>query len=77
MPAWDCQPYDRVSPNPGVAAQRMTALARLALTRGAPNGRGSGDDGQCADPARARPRSSLARPGYSVAPGNVLEMETS
>src|SRR5271166_4272702 len=33
FPAWDCQPYDRVSPSPAVAAQRMTALARLARTR--------------------------------------------
>ena len=33
FPAWDCQPYDRVSPTPAVAAQRMTALARLARTR--------------------------------------------
>ena len=35
LPAWDCQPYDRVSPNAAIAAQRMTALARLARTRGA------------------------------------------
>ena len=34
LPAWDCQPYDRVSPNVAVAAERMTALAKLALTRG-------------------------------------------
>jgi transcription-repair coupling factor (superfamily II helicase) len=29
LPAWDCLPYDRVSPSPGVAAQRCAALARL------------------------------------------------
>ncbi len=29
FPAWDCQPYDRVSPNAAIAAQRMTALSRL------------------------------------------------
>src|SRR5688572_4936259 len=34
LPAWDCLPYDRVSPSPGVAAQRCAALARLAA-RGA------------------------------------------
>ena len=34
LPAWDCQPYDRVSPNAAIAAQRMTALARLARARG-------------------------------------------
>jgi transcription-repair coupling factor (superfamily II helicase) len=30
FPAWDCLPYDRIGPSPGVAAQRMTTLARLA-----------------------------------------------
>src|ERR1700761_6924636 len=30
LPAWDCLPYDRVSPSPGVAAQRCAALARMA-----------------------------------------------
>src|ERR687898_928830 len=29
FPAWDCLPYDRGSPHPGVVAQRMTALSRL------------------------------------------------
>ena len=33
FPAWDCQPYDRVSPNTSVTAQRMTTLARLARSR--------------------------------------------
>lgn len=30
LPAWDCQPYDRVSPNAEIAARRMDALSRLA-----------------------------------------------
>ena len=30
FPAWDCLPYDRVSPNPDVAAARMATLAALA-----------------------------------------------
>src|SRR5438552_16779138 len=30
FPAWDCLPYDRVSPHAGIAAQRMTTLSRLA-----------------------------------------------
>ncbi len=29
IPAWDCLPYDRVSPNPEIVAHRMTSLARL------------------------------------------------
>ncbi|WP_158670169.1 hypothetical protein, partial [Bradyrhizobium guangdongense] len=27
FPAWDCQPYDRVSPHGGILAQRLTTLA--------------------------------------------------
>jgi transcription-repair coupling factor (superfamily II helicase) len=34
LPAWDCLPYDRVSPNPGISARRMATLA--ALARGLP-----------------------------------------
>src|SRR3977135_439981 len=34
FPAWDCLPYDRVSPHAGVVAQRMTALSRLARVKG-------------------------------------------
>ena len=30
FPSWDCLPYDRIGPSPGVAAQRMAALALLA-----------------------------------------------
>ncbi len=29
LPAWDCLPYDRVSPNPAITAQRMQTLATL------------------------------------------------
>ena len=30
LPAWDCLPYDRVSPNAGVVARRLNVLAKLA-----------------------------------------------
>ena len=30
FPAWDCLPYDRVSPNPEIVAQRIATLAALA-----------------------------------------------
>jgi transcription-repair coupling factor (superfamily II helicase) len=29
LPAWDCLPYDRTSPNPDIMARRLDALARL------------------------------------------------
>jgi len=35
FPGWDCLPYDRVSPNPDIAAARMATLA--ALAQGMPN----------------------------------------
>jgi transcription-repair coupling factor (superfamily II helicase) len=34
LPAWDCLPYDRISPNPGLSAARLATLA--ALARGLP-----------------------------------------
>ncbi len=30
FPAWDCLPYDRVSPNPAVVSERIASLARLS-----------------------------------------------
>jgi transcription-repair coupling factor (superfamily II helicase) len=36
FPAWDCLPYDRVSPNPEIGAQRMATLAALAQGLAAP-----------------------------------------
>ncbi|HEY4343407.1 MAG TPA: transcription-repair coupling factor [Parvibaculum sp.] len=30
FPAWDCLPYDRVSPNPDIVSRRMATLSRLA-----------------------------------------------
>lgn len=35
-PAWDCLPYDRVSPSPRVLAARMAALSFLAARRAGP-----------------------------------------
>lgn len=33
LPAWDCVPYDRVSPNPEIASRRIAALAQLAINK--------------------------------------------
>ena len=30
LPAWDCLPYDRVSPRPDIVAERVSTLARIA-----------------------------------------------
>ena len=37
FPAWDCLPYDRVSPNPDISAARMAALAGLVFADDALN----------------------------------------
>ena len=38
FPAWDCLPYDRLSPHPDIVAERLTSLAKLATAKkpGAP-----------------------------------------
>jgi transcription-repair coupling factor (superfamily II helicase) len=36
FPAWDCLPYDRVSPNPEIVAERVATLTRLAEATPAP-----------------------------------------
>jgi len=73
FPAWDCLPYDRVSPHAGGVAQRMTALSRLT--------RVTGRDKPTvllttvnAALQRVPPREFVATHALSVAPGNVLGM---
>ena len=56
FPAWDCLPYDRVSPHAGVVAQRMTALARLARVKGPRPAVDPAHHRQCRAPARAGAR---------------------
>ncbi|MCR9256035.1 MAG: transcription-repair coupling factor [Alphaproteobacteria bacterium] len=36
IPAWDCLPYDRVSPNPEVASRRLDGLVRAAFLKAGP-----------------------------------------
>jgi transcription-repair coupling factor (superfamily II helicase) len=74
FPAWDCQPYDRVSPHGAIVAQRMTVLSRLARVKGREK------------PAvvlttvnaalqRVPARDLIGKQALSAAPGNVLGME--
>ncbi|MGA8865312.1 MAG: hypothetical protein WB444_16050, partial [Gallionella sp.] len=73
FPAWDCLPYDRVSPHATVVAQRMMALARLARVKGRER------PAVLLTPVnailqRVPPRETLARQSLSAAPGNLLAM---
>jgi transcription-repair coupling factor (superfamily II helicase) len=73
FPAWDSQPYDRVSPNAAAVAQRMTALSRLVRVKG--------HDRPSillttinAALQRLPAREFVATHALSVAPGNVVGM---
>jgi transcription-repair coupling factor (superfamily II helicase) len=75
FPAWDCQPYDRVSPHGGILAQRLTTLARLA--------RLTGSDKPLivlttvnAIVQRVPARDAVAAQALSVAPGNIVPMDS-
>src|SRR5690348_17862095 len=74
FPAWDCLPYDRVSPNAAVVAQRMTALSRLVRVKGR-------DKPSIllttvnAALQRVPAREFVTTHALSVAPGNVLGMQ--
>jgi transcription-repair coupling factor (superfamily II helicase) len=73
LPAWDCQPYDRISPSPRVAARRAATLARLAAA-------------DYAKPAflvttvnamaqRCAPLEVLSGAGISIRPGGTVDVE--
>jgi transcription-repair coupling factor (superfamily II helicase) len=74
LPAWDCQPYDRVSPHAAIVAQRMAGLSRLARIKGRTR------------PAvvlttinaalqRVPAKERLTTEALSAAPGNLLAMD--
>ena len=73
FPAWDCLPYDRVSPNASVVAQRMTALSRLARVKGRDRPSVLLTTVNAAL-QRVPAREFVATHALSVAPGNVLGM---
>ncbi|GJD36671.1 transcription-repair coupling factor [Methylobacterium aerolatum] len=75
LPAWDCQPYDRVSPTTGVAAQRVTALARLARTRSSEERPRILCTTINALVQRVPPKAHIARETFSAAVGNAVAMD--
>ncbi|MCX5480072.1 transcription-repair coupling factor [Kaistia geumhonensis] len=75
FPAWDCMPYDRVSPNSAVVARRMAALSTLANRKTEP--------GKClvvlttvnAVVQRVPRRADVVRQSLTFSPGSRLPME--
>ncbi len=81
LPAWDCLPYDRVSPSNDVLAQRISTLADLADSTV-----GSEADGKQSPPLlitttpnalmqRVPPRSYMARQVRRIRPGQQIDTD--
>jgi transcription-repair coupling factor (superfamily II helicase) len=71
FPAWDCLPYDRVSPHATVVAERMAALARLATKAGRPPVVVTTVNAVL---QRVPPRHLVGTQSFQAAPGNVIDM---
>ncbi|WP_350333967.1 transcription-repair coupling factor [Coralliovum pocilloporae] len=74
FPAWDCLPYDRVSPNADIMARRMTTLSRLSENENLP------DNLIILTTANAiiqkvPGQSAIRQRAWSAAAGNVIEMD--
>src|SRR5215469_14891723 len=73
FPAWDCLPYDRVSPHAATQAQRMVSLSRLARTKGSDRPVVVLTTVNAAL-QRVPARQVVAGQSLSAAPGNILDM---
>ena len=75
FPAWDCQPYDRVSPDAGISARRIVVLSRLARSRSALERPRILSTTVNALVQRVAPLSKIAGDTFSAAPGNVVDRD--
>ena len=72
FPAWDCQPYDRVSPQAAIEARRMTVLSRLARSKSSRERPRILSTTVSAILQRVPPRTAVAAESFSAAPGNSV-----
>jgi len=72
LPAWECLPYDRVSPGRQIQALRAATLARLGEARGDGNGRVILTTVSAAL-QRVPPRSFFAEAAFEIGPGRPLD----
>jgi transcription-repair coupling factor (superfamily II helicase) len=75
FPSWDCQPYDRVSPNAAISARRILVLSRLAKSRTSlerPRILSTTVNGLL---QRVPPLATIAGDTFSAAPGNIVDMD--
>ncbi|MFI5410336.1 transcription-repair coupling factor [Kaistia sp. UC242_56] len=75
LPAWDCMPYDRVSPNTAVVARRMAALSYLANYQPVKGRALVVLTTVNAAVQRLPKRDQVARQSLSIASGNQMSMD--
>src|SRR3984893_15564866 len=75
FPAWDCLPYDRVSPDAAISARRIVVLSRLARSRSAMERPRILSTTVNALVQRVAPLSKIAGDTFSAAPGNVVDRD--
>ncbi|WP_407672667.1 transcription-repair coupling factor [Pararhodospirillum oryzae] len=75
FPAWDCVPYDRVSPHREIVATRLTTLCRLAANEPAPAGGRVVLTTASAILQRVPPRETLARGVFALGVGRTVSVE--
>ena len=74
FPAWDCLPYDRISPAAVLVAQRLSSLARLAETAALPRPRIVVTTANAAL-QRLPPRDIIARSTFTARPGQRVSTQ--
>ncbi|HFC05313.1 MAG TPA: DEAD/DEAH box helicase, partial [Rhizobiales bacterium] len=74
FPAWDCLPYDRVSPAPGIMAKRLSVLSLLMGQREAENPLIVLTTVNAAL-QKIPPRQIIAKSGFSAKPGQNVSMD--
>jgi transcription-repair coupling factor (superfamily II helicase) len=72
FPGWDCLPYDRVGPSPGISAQRMATLTRLCQPPAA-KGPVLLVTTAAALMQRVPPRAAVAAAGYAARTGATID----
>lgn len=73
LPAWDCLPYDRVSPGADAAARRLAAMSAMAELRANPH-RAAVIVSANALLQRMPPAEQIGAQGFSARPGNQVDM---
>ena len=75
FPSWDCQPYDRVSPNAAISARRILVLSRLAKSRTSLERPRILSTTVNALLQKVPPLATITGDTFSAAPGNIVDMD--